>query len=425
MTGEEILLLDAYCRERFIDLAPNQNSFGHFQRWLALPRYRQLAEAPDGFPWPWGGTSNGPFSLDPSNPGSIALLEELYAELLPHFTSPLLNVGCDETVDLGLGKTRELCARRGRGRVYLDFLREIHRRVSAHGRRMLFWGDIIVQYPDLVPDLPRDTVALEWGYEADHPFDEHGALFRASGMPWWVCPGTSSWNSVAGRTANCLGNVRSSARAGLSHGATGYLNTDWGDNGHWQTFPVSWLGIAAGAALSWCARVSEQSDFTAELDEHVFRDRAHVMGAAASGLGDAADATGARIHNESPLFTILQAPRGSPAPSGVTRPGLAVARRVIEDAGSRLEGARMDRPDAGLVRDELASAARLLLLACDRGMAMLDGTGDSFVESPQMRERTAAIVADHRRLWLARNRIGGLAASVKRFAPLLPAGSQV
>src|SRR5690606_11763612 len=29
LTGEEILRLDAYCRERFIELVPNQNSFGH------------------------------------------------------------------------------------------------------------------------------------------------------------------------------------------------------------------------------------------------------------------------------------------------------------------------------------------------------------------------------------------------------------
>ena len=29
MTGDEILALDAFCRERHIELVPNQNSFGH------------------------------------------------------------------------------------------------------------------------------------------------------------------------------------------------------------------------------------------------------------------------------------------------------------------------------------------------------------------------------------------------------------
>ena len=68
MTGEDILRLDAYCRERFIELVPNQNSFGHMHRWLKLPRYRHLAECPDGFDWPWGGRSDEPFSLNPTDP---------------------------------------------------------------------------------------------------------------------------------------------------------------------------------------------------------------------------------------------------------------------------------------------------------------------------------------------------------------------
>jgi hypothetical protein len=43
MTHEEIRALDAFCRERFIELVPHQQSFGHLQRWLELPRYRGLA----------------------------------------------------------------------------------------------------------------------------------------------------------------------------------------------------------------------------------------------------------------------------------------------------------------------------------------------------------------------------------------------
>ena len=43
-TSEDILALDAYCRERFIELVPNQNSFGHMHRWLKHPKYGHLAE---------------------------------------------------------------------------------------------------------------------------------------------------------------------------------------------------------------------------------------------------------------------------------------------------------------------------------------------------------------------------------------------
>src|SRR2546423_4155521 len=54
MTAPEIRELDAYCRARFIELVPNQNSFGHMERWLKHPRYQPLAEKPEGFDFPWG-----------------------------------------------------------------------------------------------------------------------------------------------------------------------------------------------------------------------------------------------------------------------------------------------------------------------------------------------------------------------------------
>ncbi len=40
MTAEQILALDVYCHDRFMELVPNQNSFGHMHRWLKQPRIR-------------------------------------------------------------------------------------------------------------------------------------------------------------------------------------------------------------------------------------------------------------------------------------------------------------------------------------------------------------------------------------------------
>jgi N-acetyl-beta-hexosaminidase len=251
MTGAEIRMLDDYCRARFIDLVPNQNSFGHLTKWLTKPAYAELAESPEGGDTPWGTHNPLPNSLNPADPRSLALIAELYDELLPHFSSRKFNVGCDETWDLGQGKCKALCAERGKGRVYLDYVRKLYELVKGHGKTMHFWGDIIIKYPELVPELPKDVVVLEWGYDADHPFAEHGAKFEAAGIPFHVCPGTSAWNSIAGRVENGFANLRAAAENGLRYGATGYLITDWGDNGHWQVLPVSYPGFMAGAAMAW------------------------------------------------------------------------------------------------------------------------------------------------------------------------------
>jgi hypothetical protein len=421
ITGEEILRLDGYCRDRFIDLVPNQNSFGHLNRWLTLPRYRRLAECPDGFEYPEGDRSRHPFSLDPGNPESIPFLEGLYDELLPHFTSRLFNVGCDETWDLGQGRSAERCRTLGKGRVYVDFLKKIHGLVKSRGRTMQFWGDVIMQHPELVSELPRDSLALEWGYEADHPFAEHSAKFRASGIPYYVCPGTSSWNSISGRTANCLENLRSAAESGRKNGAVGFLTTDWGDEGHWQYLPVSYLGFAAGAAYSWCLSAAGGSDFTRELDLHVFRDGAGVMGKLASELGNVYLQGGLKLHNESFLFHLLLHPEDHDFPNALTAGGFEPARLAILSAAVKLDQARMDRADASIIHDEYANTIRLLLHAVDRGSSILAGNADTPETLSRFASELRILIGEYQRLWILRNRVGGLDDSVKGLMNLLEA----
>jgi hexosaminidase len=417
MTGEEILRLDAYCRERFIELVPNQNSFGHMHHWLELPRYNHLAECPDGFELTWGGHTRQmpPFSLNPTDRRSVEFMGELFSELLPHFSSEKFNVGCDETWDVGRGRSARAVEEKAVGRVYLDYLLGIYDLVKRHGRTMHFWGDIIIQHPDLVPELPKDAVVLEWGYEADHPFDEHGAEFARSGMPFFVCPGTSSWNTIAGRTSNCLGNVRNATENGLRHGASGVLNTDWGDNDHTQYLPVSYLGFAAGAALPWCHETNRDEDFISALDLHAFHDTARVMGTLSHDLGKAHELAGPAPHNSTVLFHLLTQAPDDPPPEGVTVESLREAGERISSVIEPLEGARMDREDAGITRDEFANAARMMLHACERGTAMLDGTIDSTEKRDELASQMRTILGEHRRLWSARNRVGGLQDSESVF----------
>jgi hypothetical protein len=420
-TGEDMLVLDAYCRERFVELVPNQNSFGHLGRWLKLPAYRGMAEAPDGFTYPWGTRSRDPFSLNPSDPGSLRLLAGWYDELLPHFSSPKFNVGGDETWDLGQGRSKALCEARGKGRVYLDFLLKIYALVKARGRIPHFWGDIILHHPELVAELPKDMVVLEWGYEANHPFADHAAKFAGSGLPFYVCPGTSAWNSLAGRTDNALANLRIAAENGVRHGAIGYLNTDWGDGGHWQYLPVSYLGYAAGAAQAWTGAASRRLDLPRALDLHVFRDAAGVMGRLAYDLGNVYLLVGRQRDNGSLLNDLLRIGAEYQMPvaitaktlAGITPKTLAATRDAVDHIMAALPRARMGRPDAGTVRDEFTNTARLLRYACSHGEVLCNPEK----VTPALKRHLAAdmrdILGEHRRLWVARNRVGGLQDSTR------------
>jgi hexosaminidase len=416
LTGEEILALDSFCRERFVELVPNQNSFGHMQRWLIHPRYAPLAEVSGDFETPWG-VERGPFSLCPEDAGSLALVESLYDELLPHFTSRLFNIGCDETFDLGQGRSRQACQERGIGRVYLDFLLKLHRSVQRRGRRIQFWGDIIVQHPELVRELPVDAIALEWGYEAGHPFDERGLQYASAGIPFYACPGTSSWCSVAGRTDNALANLRNAAENGRKHGACGYLNTDWGDHGHWQALPVSYLGLAAGAAYSWHLESNRDLDVRRAVSLFAFEDASGEMGNLVYDLGNVYRAVGFEPPNASALFWILQ--WRLPAIQAFTSEGPGPFTRsleAIETAMASLDREQMKDPEAALIREEFHQTAHLLRHACRRALLVLEQDGAKAKRlARELADDLDEIVPEYKRIWLARNRPGGLVDSVARL----------
>lgn len=416
MTPAEIREFDAYCRERFIELVPNQNSFGHMGRWLEHPEYAHLAEKP------------GSGDLCPVDPGSVELLRGMYADLLPNFTSGQVNVGCDETWSLGKGRSQAAVDAQGEGRVYLSFLKEIHQIVSGHGKTMQFWGDIIMLHPELIPELPRPIIAMEWGYEADHPFADHGKKFAASGIPFYVVPGTSAWNSLLGRTDNALANLRNAAVNGLANGAIGFLTTDWGDNGHWQTLPVSLGPFAYGAAVSWCQAANLDLPLAKALDRQVFMDPTGNMGQAALDLGNAHTKTGVVIGNNTVYYALLlNALGGSPAKGpakDLTVASAEAAQAMLRDALARVQDSAMARPDADLMKREFALNTDLALLALDLGRERILAGNVSTAGLPatvksKLAEQLRDIIARHRAVWLERNRPGGLRESAGRMESLL------
>ncbi len=418
LTGPQVRELDDYCSDRGIELVPNQNSFGHLERWLRYPPYSKLAEANGPYTTPWGEVRTVRTTLNPVHPGSLRLVASWYEELLPHFRSRLFNVGCDETWELGQGQSRRACLRRGQGRVYLSFLKKIHRLARRHGRRVMFWADIAQQHPDLLRDLPDDVIPLIWGYEADHPFDRQCRVWAERGLPFYVCPGTSSWCSFGGRTSNCLANLRNAAAAGRRHGGIGYLITDWGDFGHRQYLPVSYLGLMYGAALSWCGRSNEGLDVAAALSRHAFDDADGDGGRLWYDLGRVHEASGIVRPNRTVLFDCLRFAADDPrVVEGLT---LKTVRAMAEAADELLARATRWQPggvEGHLVKDELRATVFVLRHACRRAAYLLGGCSrrSAAAQRRQLAAEMRGIIHRHRRLWRARNRPGGLAESLSYF----------
>lgn len=319
LTAKEIQILDARYHELGIDLVPNQNSFGHLRYFLEHPKLKKLAEV--SAPYESGGDAPSPASdegvastflrrpttLAPNHPETIKFLRGLYDELLPNFSSAFFNVGCDETWDLGKGQSKKLCERIGKGKVYLGFLKKVQREVSAHDKTMMFWGDIILKYPKLISQLPKNAVSLNWGYEANHPFEKEAAKFAKAKIPFYVCPGTSTWQTLIGKHDNALTNLKSAANAGKKFGAIGYLITDWGDGGHPNPLAISWPMFVAGAALAWNSENFDESKLIPILSRDIFENS--KVAQAAFNLGFIHKKLGVNAPNETPLGTVIAAPK--------------------------------------------------------------------------------------------------------------------
>jgi hypothetical protein len=374
LTGAEIEVLDQRCRQLGIDLVPNQNSFGHLRYFLEDARLAKLAEISEPYEDPSGEFVRRPTTLAPKHPGTLPFLRGLYDELLPHFTSAYFNIGADETWDLGRGQSKEICARRGQGRVYLEFLKRVHREVARRKKHTMFWGDIILKYPALIRELPRTVIALNWGYEANHPFAAEAAKFAKAKIPFYVCPGTSTWQTMVGKHDNALANLAAAARAGKKFGAIGFLNTDWGDGGHPQPLAVSWPMFAAGAALAWNANGFDLDHLAPILSRDVFEDPTGNLAKAALGLGFAHLKLGVNAVNETPLGSVIAAPEPE-ARELFCRNGLKWHAKIpakkieatfqeIERMRKILYGAKPQTEAGKLLEYELDLAARMAGESC-------------------------------------------------------------
>ncbi len=421
-TAEEIRRLDASCRERFIELAPNQNSFGHFHRWLVHDRYRPFAEVPGGFKHPFS-IDPEPFSLCATDPRVPELLAGLYDELLPQFTSPRFNVGLDETFDLGRGRSAEACEERGKPAVYLDFLRRVHRMVTDRGRQMLFWGDIILRYPELVDQVPEDAVALCWGYEANHPFEDQCARLAASGREFWVCPGTSSWHSFGGRLQNAVGNLALAAIAGSEAGARGFLITDWGDHGHLQPPAIAELPLSIGAGFAWSAEAARETASGPERNEEAWLD--HAVGLVYDGdetlartvvdLGAIDLDCGGPVLNGTALFYLLRFIDDDLTHRRFGRLSIAALQRTyLRLAAIRTE---LNRGEDDSSSAALDWTCRMMTWCCQLGIARL-AAGRGLRADQLAATVRVTLSADLRRLaddlpdvWLKTSREGGLRES--------------
>lgn len=436
ITAEELRELDAYAAERFVDLVPNQNCLGHMGEWLNKPEFRELAEHPDGLPLPYGITFP-PTTLNPVDPRSIELVKNMFDALLPQFSSSYVNVNMDEPFGLGAGKSKERCDEIGVGQLYMDYANQVFELVRSHGKRVLMWGDVLTSHPEVIEQLPKDVTILDWNYESNVSFEAHCRVLAEKQIPFYVCPGTSAWSSISGRTDNMLDNISDAAIHGLKYGADGLIVTEWGDNGHWQVPAVSYPGYTYAAGVSWNAQHHLKQTGLIEdyLTEQVFRDESGEAGHFLLELGRYYHLENSTVDNSTYSLHLLLRGLKSPeqfaaelntfirifgelgGPGGEFKLDYRYDEMLewLHERKQQLARLQIRTSEADVVLDELTNTLRII----EQGIGLHRYTHRIDLPDPKAEiECLTALVklldetiAEFDRLWLIRNREGGLASS--------------
>ena len=240
--------LEKKCKENHIELMANMQSFGHQNYTLQQAKYRELSE------------SELFWTLSPALDETYDFINDLYSEYLPYFSSDWLNVGADETYDLGKGLSKEWAEKEGKGRVYLYHIKQLIRLADKYNKKIMLFGDILINYPDLMDEVPEDVILLDWDYDPKESY-ESTYKFGESNRKFWVCPGTGAWNSIFPRIDSAKINIHNLIRDGIKNGASGVLLTDWGDHGHYSMVSASFYTYIYTGSLSWEGLSFEEDKF--------------------------------------------------------------------------------------------------------------------------------------------------------------------
>lgn len=447
MTPAEFRELSLYARAHFIDLVPNQNVLGHMEKWLEKPQFRSLAECEDGYIFEnlfW----RPPMTLDVRDSRSFELAEMLLGTLMDASVSNYINVNMDEPFELGMGKNKEAAEKEGRRNLYFEYVEKLHDYCTSQGRKMLMWGDEILHHPDCVSRFPKDATLLDWIYEGDAHFEDHAKLMQKTGLNYCLCPGTSSWGSLTGRSDNMAKNIRDAASCAIQYGGRGIITTDWGDLGHWQYLSASYPGFAYTAACSWSGPESD-SDLTAWFcNRFIYESPAENAFQAAWDLGNYYHLEHAPLYNTTLAFAVMSSKytfesieefdakmerlltlsaniartNSIPPREPAIRMDFAAMKEYLDRVETEISEISLSCADAALIRAEMTNGLRMV-----RHGLHLYHTMTALRDDQEAFSREMAILFDdldeilkiHYSLWTARNRSGGFQRSTAHMNHLL------
>ncbi len=278
LTKKECLALQDYADDHHVEIIPIFQTLGHYENILLQPEFRHLADFA------------GAGSLNVTDEAVYTFLKNVLDEICPIFRSIYFHIGADESWDVGMGASREAANRHGVASVHAKHYRRVIDMVKKYGKKVMMYGDIILDHPAILNEIPRDTVIVDWHYDI-RPFYASTEFFQKSACQYLVSPGIHSWSRIFPNISAACANISAMIQSGLNNGAMGVILSNWGDFGGANFRELSYFPFAFGADKSWNYNGSQLEEFETKFfnyfygtDDPGLSHIYHVLGKAAQGF---------------------------------------------------------------------------------------------------------------------------------------------
>lgn len=251
LTKDEVRRIVVYGRQRHIDVIPNLELYAHLHDLFRIEQYSELSDQPHGT------------ELDPSNAKVMPLLTDWVNQFTEMFPSPFVNIGFDETFQIQAGSPA-IGASNSPTALFVKQLGAVTRLFQAHGKKVIAWDDIMVKFPQIIPDLPPGLTAVAWYYTPEDPtYNKWLGPLVANHVPHFVQPGVTSYDDISPNYDITFKNIDTFLAAGRKSGALGLINSIWADDAQ-LFFRMSLPGMAYGAAAPWQSSPMVRAEFFAD-----------------------------------------------------------------------------------------------------------------------------------------------------------------
>ena len=232
-TKEEIKEIDAYCKEKGVELVPCVQTLAHYTTLFRWEEY-------------WGIHDTADILLIDED-RTYELLDNIFATLAENFTSRRVNIGMDEAHMVGLGKYLDKHGYQNRFELLLKHLQKVCDIAYKYGFKPMMWVDMFFNFAfkeylltkdvpdfsqDIIDKLPKNMQYIYWDYYTHEQtrFDRAFRLTKQLGDTVYAS-GAWAWTGFIAHNEFGIDVLKYSMKSCIDKGIEEVFITVWGDDG--------------------------------------------------------------------------------------------------------------------------------------------------------------------------------------------------